>query len=121
MRYLPFLGLALCAQTSYPKKFQTSIAADTRVATAMRSIEARQEILIRDWIRLAEIPASSGGEQARAKYVREQMTGLGFASVRTDEIGNVIAERPGIDPNGPVVAVAAHMDTVFAAACPREV
>ena len=121
MRYLPLLALALCAQTTYPTKFQASIAADTRVAAAMRAIEARQEALIRDWIKLAEIPASSGGEQARATYIRERMTGLGFTSVRTDEIGNVIAERPGTDPNGPVVAFAAHMDTVFAATVPRKV
>src|SRR5205823_6831565 len=103
MRSLPLLAFLLA---SYPTKFQPSIAADTRVATALRSIEARQETLIRDWIKLAEIPASSGGEQARAKYVREQLAGMGFTSVRTDEIGNVIAERPGTDPHGPVVAFA---------------
>src|SRR5580704_1898853 len=121
MRYLPLLALALSAQTRYPTKFQPSVAADTRVAAALRTIEARREALILDWIRLAEIPAASGGEQARAKYVREQLAGVGFTSIRTDEIGNVIAERPGTDPNGPVIAFAAHMDTVFAAAVPRKV
>src|SRR6266550_4682881 len=118
MRYVPVLALLLA---TYPTKFQPSIAADARVAAALRTIEARQETLIRDWIRLAEIPAASGGEQARAKYVREQMADTGFTSVRTDEIGNVIAERPGTDPNGPVVAFAAHMDTVFAGSIPRKV
>ena len=118
VRYLPLLALLLVA---YPTKFQPSVAADTRVAGALRAIEGRQEALILDWIKLAEIPASSGGEQARAKYVRDQMAGMGFTSVRTDEIGNVIAERPGTDPKGPVVAFAAHMDTVFAATVPRKV
>jgi tripeptide aminopeptidase len=118
VRYLPLLALLLVA---YPTKFQPSVAADTRVAGALRAIEGRQEALILDWIKLAEIPASSGGEQARAQYVREQLAGIGFTSVRTDEIGNVIAERPGTDPNGPVVAFAAHMDTVFAATVPRKV
>jgi acetylornithine deacetylase/succinyl-diaminopimelate desuccinylase-like protein len=119
--YLFLLASALCAQTKYPTKFQPSIAADGRVAAALRMIEGRQEALIQDWIRLAEIPASSGGEQARATYVREQLAGMGFNAVRTDEIGNVIAERPGVDPNGPVIAFAAHMDTVFAATVPRKV
>jgi tripeptide aminopeptidase len=118
VRYVPALALLLA---TYPTKFQPSIAADTRVAAALRAIEGRQETLIRNWIKLAEIPAASGGEQARAKYVREQLTDMGFTSVRTDEIGNVIAERPGTDPNGPVVAFAAHMDTVFAATVPRKV
>jgi len=92
------LAPALCAQTSYPTRFQPSIVADARIAAALRIIEDRQDGLIRDWIRLAEIPASSGGEQARASYVREQLAGMGFSAVRADEVGNVIAERPGIDP-----------------------
>jgi tripeptide aminopeptidase len=112
---------ALSAQTTYPTKFEPSVAADSRVAAALRAIEARQEALIRDWIRLAEIPAASGGEQARAQYVREQLPGMGFTSIRIDPIGNVIAERPGSDPNGPVIAFAAHTDTVFAATVPRKV
>lgn len=112
---------ALCAQTGYPTRFQPSIATGSRVAAALRAIDGRQEALIGNWIRLAEIPASSGGEQARAQYVREQLAGMGFSDVRTDEIGNVIAERPGTDPNGPVIAFAAHMDTVFAATVPRKV
>ena len=115
------LAAAAQAQTSYPTKFRPATASDSRVADALRSIDKREETLIRDWIRLAEIPASSGGEQARAKYVRERLAGMGFASVRTDDIGNVIAERPGADPHGPVIAFAAHMDTVFAATVPRKV
>jgi len=118
MRYLPLLALLLA---TYPTKFQPSVAANIHVAAALKFIEAREQTLILDWIKLAEIPAASGGEQARAKYVREQLAGMGFSSVRTDEIGNVIAERPGTDPNGPVIAFAAHMDTVFAATIPRKV
>ncbi len=116
-----FLLPVLCAQTIYPTKFLPSIASDARVASALQSIEGRQEQLIQDWIRLAEIPAASGGEQARAKYVRDQLANMGFTAARTDEIGNVIAERPGADPEGPVIAFAAHMDTVFAATVPRKV
>jgi tripeptide aminopeptidase len=77
--------------------------------------------LIQEWIRLTEIPAESGGEQARAQYVRERLPALGFTDVRTDEIGNVIAELHGTDPHGPVISFAAHMDTVFAASVPRKV
>ena len=50
VRYLPFLALLLAA---YPTKFQPSVAADARVAAALRAIEGRQEALIRDWIKLA--------------------------------------------------------------------
>lgn len=129
-----FLAAAVCASaafaqeekkaeisTAYPTKFQRSIPDDARVAAALHSIEKHQEELIQEWIRLAEIPAESGGEQARAQYVRERLPALGFVGVRTDEIGNVIAELPGTDPQGPVIAFAAHMDTVFAASVPRKV
>jgi acetylornithine deacetylase/succinyl-diaminopimelate desuccinylase-like protein len=46
---------------------------------------------------------------------------LGFTRLRTSDIGNVIGEWPGTDPSGPVIAFAAHMDTVFAATVPRKV
>jgi acetylornithine deacetylase/succinyl-diaminopimelate desuccinylase-like protein len=117
---LLLLAGALGAQP-FPTKFQTSIAADSHVAAALRTIDGRQERMIQDWIRLAEIPAASGAEQERAKDVREQLSAMGFTAVRTDDAGNVIAERPGSDPNGPVVAIAAHMDTVFALTVPRKV
>src|SRR4051794_5140572 len=101
--------------------FQPSIAADEKVAAALSAIEGRREQLIQDWIRLAEIPAPSGGEKARAAYVGERLAAMGFDAIRSDEIGNVIAERRGVDPNGPVIAFAAHMDTVFAATAPCKV
>jgi hypothetical protein len=55
---------------------------------------------MQDWIRSAEIPAESGGEWARAKYVQEQLPSLGFTRLRTSDIGNVIGEWPGTDPRG---------------------
>jgi acetylornithine deacetylase/succinyl-diaminopimelate desuccinylase-like protein len=111
----------LHAQGSYPTHFQPSIAADPRVSAALRIVDGRPESLVRNWIRLAEIPAASGGEQARREYVRQQLSAMGFRTVRIDEVGNVIAEWPGTDPKGPVIAFAAHMDTVFAATVPRKV
>ncbi|HZT32279.1 MAG TPA: M20/M25/M40 family metallo-hydrolase [Bryobacteraceae bacterium] len=111
----------LRAQPGYPSRFRPALASEARVASALRSIAGRQEQLIQDWIRLAEIPASSGAEQARAEYVRGQLAAMGFPNVRTDEMGNVIAERPGTDPKGPVIAFAAHMDTVFGSSVSRKV
>jgi tripeptide aminopeptidase len=116
-----FVMAGVLSGQSFPTKFHTSIADDARVTSALHSIEQRREELIQEWIRLAEILAEPGGEQARAQYVRERLPALGFTDVRTDEIGNVIAELHGTDPHGPVIAFAAHMDTVFAASVPRKV
>jgi acetylornithine deacetylase/succinyl-diaminopimelate desuccinylase-like protein len=63
-------------------------------------------------IRICEIPAPPFKEHARAEYIKQKFEEAGLARVRTDEEGNVIAERTGrsIDPR---VIVSAHLDTVF--------
>lgn len=107
-------------QTPYPTWFDAGVVGSGKVAGALRGIEGRREELIGEWIRLAEIPASSGGEQERARYVSARLAAMGMKP-RMDGIGNVIAERPGTDPKGPVIVFAAHMDTVFAATVARKV
>jgi putative selenium metabolism hydrolase len=62
---------------------------------------------LRDLIR---IPSPSSQEGAVAARIRQEMEELGFAEVRTDGIGNVIG-RVG-PPEGPILMLNAHMDTV---------
>ena len=59
-----------------------------------------------------EIPAPSGKEQARAKYIRAEMEKLGLSEIRTDDMFNVSGVRKGTG-GGPTVVFAAHTDTVF--------
>jgi tripeptide aminopeptidase len=73
-----------------------------------------------DWItdRQAEfcaIPAPSFEEQPRAEYFRRQFTRLKLESIHLDAEGNVLAEIPGSAPKRErrIVAVTAHLDTVF--------
>jgi hypothetical protein len=62
-------------------------------------------------VELAEIPAPTGGEDARRERVRSWWRRDGWADVRSDEAGNLWARvRAGDDP---AVIVAAHLDTVF--------
>jgi acetylornithine deacetylase/succinyl-diaminopimelate desuccinylase-like protein len=63
-------------------------------------------------IRICQIPAPPFKEHARAEYVKRRFEELGLARVRTDEEGNVIAERAGRSPAARVI-VSAHLDTVF--------
>jgi acetylornithine deacetylase/succinyl-diaminopimelate desuccinylase-like protein len=97
------------------------LARHPQVAQALQSIEDRREAQIQDWITLAQIPAGSGTEQERAKYVRAQLQKIGFRDVKSDRIGNVYAVREGTDQNAPTIAFAAHMDTVFGLDVPRNV
>jgi len=79
---------------------------------AMQSVDDRAAGIVDEWIRLVEIPAPSGKEQARARYIRAEMEKLGLSEIRTDDIFNVSGVRKGTG-GGPTVVFAAHMDTVF--------
>ena len=62
-------------------------------------------------VAICQIPAPPFKEAARAAAYARELSALGYANVRIDSIGNVIAELRGGD--GPTVMIAAHLDTVF--------
>ena len=85
----------------------------------MRSVHSafiylhNQEAEFRRWQReLTEIPAPPFGEAARSEWLRARFTALGLEDVHIDELGNVLgllAPKPQV----PLIAVSAHLDTVF--------
>ena len=99
----------LCAQNSW---FAPSLLEKPEMRTALQSIDDRAGGIVDEWIKLVEIPAPSGKEQARAKYIRAEMEKLGLSEIKTDDMSNVSGVRKGTG-GGPTVVFAAHMDTVF--------
>lgn len=89
-----------------------SLAAKPEIATAMDSIVAQDARNLADVIELTEIPAPPFHEEARAARFAEMLREAGLEDVRIDEVGNVIGRRAGTG-EGRVVALAAHVDTVF--------
>ena len=83
-----------------------------RLAPARARLAAADERVIGMQIALSEIPAPTGAEQARGAKVAERFRSLGLHDVHTDDVGNVIAARPGAKHRAPVL-VCAHLDTVF--------
>lgn len=73
--------------------------------------DARQEF-DDELVRICETPAPPFKEQARARLVAKRFRQIGLGRVRSDEEGNVIAERPGVSSK-PRIVVSAHLDTVF--------
>ncbi|MDA0353314.1 MAG: M20/M25/M40 family metallo-hydrolase [Chloroflexi bacterium] len=64
-------------------------------------------------VRIAEIPAPTFAEDARARYVEERLAAIGgWASLTRDRMGNVVALHRGEAGRSRVLA-AAHLDTVF--------
>ena len=91
--------------------FQRLLAAPA-VKSALAAIEADDERTLREQIELTEIPAPPFKEAVRAAEYAKRLRALGFADAKVDTEGNVLAMRKG-SGNGPVLVIAAHLDTVF--------
>src|SRR5277367_3268433 len=99
----------LCAQSNW---FQPSLLEKPEMRKALQSVDARAADIVQEWIALVEIPAPSGKEETRAKYIRGEMEKLGLSEIKTDDMFNVSGVRKGTG-GGPTVVFAAHTDTVF--------
>src|SRR5690606_12547509 len=69
-------------------------------------------------VRIAEVPAPTFAEAARGALVAELWRAAGLEP-SVDDRGNVVAEMPG--GSGPLVLIAAHLDSVFGAEVDVEV
>lgn len=82
------------------------------IRAAMDRIRTDNAWTIDQQVSICEIPAPPFKEERRAAEMKKRFEALGLRNVRIDSIGNVIAERAGTG-GGPVVVIAAHLDTVF--------
>ena len=90
------------------------LAAKPEVRAAFTEAERDVDRAMREQIELCEIEAPTFHEENRARRVAELMRTYGLKDVVIDPIGNVVGRRPGRG-NGPVLALGAHMDSVFPA------
>ena len=75
--------------------FQPSLLERPDVRTALQSVDNRTAGIVDEWIKLTEMPAPTGQEQARAAYIRAEMQQLGLSDIKTDDISNVSGVRKG--------------------------
>ena len=88
------------------------VVADPRVTAALTSIERAEPEAIQEQFRLTEIPAPPFKEEKRAAYFLELLKARGLDDAYLDTEGNAIGLRKG-SGNGPLLLIAAHLDTVF--------
>ena len=93
-----------------------TLATESAVRRARSWLIRQDDSVLVEQARIAAIPAPTGGESARAEYVRGRFVSLGM-DVEQDEAGNVLAWY-GTVSGAPArehrpVAVVAHLDTVF--------
>jgi acetylornithine deacetylase/succinyl-diaminopimelate desuccinylase-like protein len=90
-----------------------SILDSPQFKTATAFIEKDQQRFVRELIQLTEIPAPPFKEQRRAKAYLEMLRESGLSDVEMDAEGNVMGVRRGSGAGTGMVAVVAHLDTVF--------
>ncbi len=88
------------------------IAARPEIERAFESIMKLEPRTREDHIMLTEIPAPPFAEEKRAQKYAEMLRQAGSVEVEIDKEGNVVARRRGTSGEK-VVALAAHLDTVF--------
>ena len=62
-------------------------------------------------LELCAIPGPTFHEEVRALWVKTRFEEIGLAGVHLDEVNNVIGKIEGTG-GGPIVCIAAHIDTV---------
>ena len=115
--------MLVCASTLAGSAVAQSGGPETPVRTILDSpqfkktsafIEADYDRFVKELVTLNEIPAPPFKEQARAAAYHKLLRQYGLSDVEIDAEGNAMGVRRGRAPaGGPMVAVVAHLDTVF--------
>jgi tripeptide aminopeptidase len=90
----------------------TRILTNPRFQAAEDFISKDHDRLVREIIQITEIEAPPFKEEKRAAVFADMLRQSGLTDVEIDAEGNVIALRKGVG-TGPLIAIAAHLDTVF--------
>ncbi len=114
MKTLMPLLLAFCssALAQTPDAVVARVLSDPKFRDAAAYIEKDHERIVQDIVRLTEIPAPPFKEGPRAKAFLAMLRQHGLSDVERDAEGNVMGLRRG-SGGGPLLAIAAHLDTVF--------
>jgi acetylornithine deacetylase/succinyl-diaminopimelate desuccinylase-like protein len=91
-----------------------AVLASRQFEAACATLRAEHDRTVEDIVKLTEIPSPPFAEEARAQAYRAMLEAHGLTDVEIDAVGNVMGRRPGTG-NGPLLVVAAHLDTVFPA------
>jgi acetylornithine deacetylase/succinyl-diaminopimelate desuccinylase-like protein len=100
-------GVAVLAQAPAGR-----IVTNSKFQAAQDFIAKDHDRFVRELIQITEIEAPPFKEEKRAKAFAEMLRQSGLADVEIDGEGTVIGTRKGTG-NGPLIAIAAHLDTVF--------
>jgi tripeptide aminopeptidase len=104
--------LAQAAGAQAPDADARRILDSPQFKQAAAFIRSDYDRFVRELVAVTEIPAPPFKEQRRAKAFLEMLREHGLSDVEMDPEGNVMGVRRGAG-GGPLLAVVAHLDTVF--------
>ncbi len=120
MAPLHVLASLLAASAMPPADAQSDRATKATLASApyraaVAQLDREHDRIVADIVTLTEIPAPPFKEGKRALAYRDMLKDAGLSDVEIDGEGNVLGLFRGTGPaGGPVIVLAAHLDTVFA-------
>jgi len=100
------------AQVQSPDAAVAAVRTNAKFKQAMAVIDRDHAQLVSDIVSLTEIPSPPFKEDKRAAAFLAMFRAAGLTSVERDAEGNVLGLRKGTG-GGPLIAVSAHLDTVF--------
>src|ERR1044072_5270086 len=102
------------AKTVAPEEVVRGLLGSERVRRAFRFFEEGAGEFDAEHAAICEVPAPPFGESERAVFVREKLVACGHVDASIDAEGNCVALRRGRSER-PLLALSAHLDTVFPA------
>lgn len=113
--------LAVAAAGPVEPRVAATLAGQSYRAT-LAQLDREHDRIVEDIVTLTEIPAPPFKEAARAAAYRKMFDAAGLENVEIDAEGNVLGLYRGTGrPGGPVIVLAAHLDTVFPEGTPVKV
>jgi tripeptide aminopeptidase len=109
---LPLQAPLPARQQPAPDAVVQQVRSHPKFAAAMAALDRDHDRLVEEIVTLTEIPAPSFKEDARGAAYLRMLQDAGLTDVERDDVGNVMGLRRGAG-GGPLIAIAAHLDTVF--------
>ncbi|HEY6989072.1 MAG TPA: M20/M25/M40 family metallo-hydrolase [Bryobacteraceae bacterium] len=110
--FLLITALIVLQAAEEPEVRVKSLFESQKFRTATEFLRSDHARFVQELITLTEIPAPPFKEDARAKAYLDMLSAHGLSDVEMDAEGNVMGLRKGSGA-GPMLAVLAHLDTVF--------
>jgi len=105
-----------------PDRAVQKIVQSPAFKAAAATLDRDHDRMVQDIVTLTEIPAPPFKEAAKGKAYMAMLQAAGLSDVEMDAEGNVMGLRRGTGPaGGPIVVLAAHLDTVFPEGTPVKV